>query len=55
MQMRTKIFKGFRDIRTLKDIKTLRGIKCPACNGIGIVKTMLRCRVCSGSGFVSEI
>lgn len=53
--MRTKMMKGFGDIRTRKDIKTQKGIKCPACNGTGMATTRLRCGVCGGSGFVRDI
>jgi RecJ-like exonuclease len=53
--MKTKMIKSFRELRTLKDIKTLEGIKCPACNGTGIAKTRLRCLVCGGSGFLRDI
>ncbi|MFZ2071397.1 MAG: hypothetical protein WAV32_07375 [Halobacteriota archaeon] len=53
--MRKKMSKGFRDIRTWKDIKTLKGIKCPACDGTGMATTRLRCGVCGGSGFVRDI
>ncbi|MBE0516577.1 MAG: hypothetical protein IBX41_04180 [Methanophagales archaeon] len=53
---RTKMVRGFRDIKTREDIKILKGIKCPACNGTGIVaKTRLSCGVCGGGGFVKDI
>jgi len=48
--------KGLRDVKTLKDIRTLRRrIKCPACNGTGIAKTRLTCPVCGGTRFVRDV
>lgn len=52
----SQILKGLRDIKTLPDIKTFKGlIKCYACAGTGIAKTRLRCLVCGGSGMVRGI
>jgi len=36
--MRARRIQGLRDIMTVRDIKTLKGVKCPACDGAGIVK-----------------
>ena len=52
----SKAINGLRDIRTLPDIKTLKGlIKCYACAGTGIAEIRLRCLVCGGRGLVRGI
>jgi DnaJ-class molecular chaperone len=53
--MRTARIPGLKDIKTVKDIKTFRGVKCPVCAGTGIAETRLRCLVCGGSGFLRDI
>lgn len=52
--MRTARILGLKDLKTVRDIKTFRGVKCPACDGAA-VETRLSCGVCGGSGIVRAI
>lgn len=45
--------KGVNDIKTRKNIVTLKGVVCPACKGTGFnSKTRLKCSVCHGTKYV---
>jgi len=53
--MRTARIRGLKDIKTVRAIRTFRGVKCPACNGTGIEDTRLSCCIYGGSGIVRAI
>jgi len=55
--LHSTMIKGVRNIQRVGDLKTLlKGIiKRHTCNGTGIAKIRLRCRVCGGHGFVRGI
>lgn len=48
--------RNIKDVWNLKgmtDIRTLKGRKCPACNGTRVnPKTRVKCRICNGKGRV---
>jgi len=45
--------KGINNIKTRKNIVTLKGVVCPACHDTGInPTTRLRCSVCNGTRYV---
>jgi len=53
--MRIRRILGLKDSKTVRDIRTFRGVKCTACNGTGIEDTRLSCCICGGSGIVRAI
>lgn len=48
-----KKIKDVWNLKGMRDVPTLKGKRCPACNGSRVnPKTRIKCRICGGKGVI---